>query len=321
MKSKTTVEILTKEQLTAYLVRINYPGNVSALKPNVDTLFLLHQLHTLHVPFEDLTLHLDPMHDRTQPLDISMDAVFNKIVTRNRGGYCFEMNKLFASALVSLGFDVYSHKAGVIWGSAVKRSPAHRMLTVKINEELYLADVGFGGPGQISPLKLTADELQMQGSHQYKLVLDLDGEFELNKIVNGRNQRLYAFNPEITYREEDYNEINRYTSMDPESTFVTTLMCTMPLKTGRLSLVGDTFKEIKIVDGQETATTHLKSLSYSEQLEILKTRFNVYIPGITPEKKMITSYDQHYQKQGESSKKQNISSDLLTGVLHTRCNP
>ena len=90
--------------LPAYLRRINYRGEQS---PTAATLRELHRAHLLAVPFENLDIHLG----RTILLD--QDALFDKIVTRRRGGFCYELNGLFALLLRGLGFEVTLLAAGV----------------------------------------------------------------------------------------------------------------------------------------------------------------------------------------------------------------
>src|SRR3954469_4622706 len=90
--------------LQAYLRRINYPGNQA---PTAAILCELHRAHLLAVPFENLDIHLG------RAISLNQDALFNKIVTRRRGGFCYELNGLFALLLRGLGFEVTLLAAGV----------------------------------------------------------------------------------------------------------------------------------------------------------------------------------------------------------------
>lgn len=72
---------------SAYLARIGYQGPVV---PSMETLRGLHLSHVLTVPFENLDIHLG------RPISLEPSALFEKIVTSRRGGYCFELNGLFA---------------------------------------------------------------------------------------------------------------------------------------------------------------------------------------------------------------------------------
>src|SRR5262245_1566225 len=88
----------------AYLKRIDYRGR---LDPTAETLRGLHVAHMLSVPFENLDIPLG------RPIVLDEDALFDKIVARRRGGFCYELNGLFAALLRSLGFDVTLLSAGV----------------------------------------------------------------------------------------------------------------------------------------------------------------------------------------------------------------
>src|SRR5690242_3051518 len=90
--------------LQAYLQRINYRGEQ---KPTAAILRELHRAHLLAVPFENLDIHLG------RPILLDQDALFDKIVRRSRGGFCYELNGLFALLLRGLGFDVTLLAAGV----------------------------------------------------------------------------------------------------------------------------------------------------------------------------------------------------------------
>lgn len=122
----------------AYLTRIGYEGSVN---PSVETLRLLHRAHVLTVPFENLDIHLG----RSISLDPS--ALFRKIVLSRRGGYCFELNGLFALLLEQLGFSVTRLAARVLYGGEGVRPRSHQLLLVQIGESRWIADVGFGGNG------------------------------------------------------------------------------------------------------------------------------------------------------------------------------
>jgi N-hydroxyarylamine O-acetyltransferase len=85
-----------------YLDRIHFPARASSdfPQPSLQTLRVLHEAHLLAVPFENLSIHYG------QPIILQEDALFNKIVRLRRGGFCYELNGLFAWLLRQLGFQV-----------------------------------------------------------------------------------------------------------------------------------------------------------------------------------------------------------------------
>ena len=127
---------MTRGDLGAYLDRIGYTGTPDA---TIETLRALHVAHLLSVPFENLDIHLG----RTIVLDES--HLFEKIVRQRRGGFCYELNGLFAGMLRALGFRVTMLSAGVARKSGgFGPEFDHMTLTVDVGEEQWLADVGFG---------------------------------------------------------------------------------------------------------------------------------------------------------------------------------
>ena len=83
--------------VSLYTRRIEYEGS---LEPSFATLRALHLAHLRTVPFENLDIHLG------RPIRLDRAALFDKIVKRRRGGFCYELNGLFASLLQRLGFIV-----------------------------------------------------------------------------------------------------------------------------------------------------------------------------------------------------------------------
>jgi N-hydroxyarylamine O-acetyltransferase len=92
-------------KLDAYLDRIHFDGDVRA---DLACLRALHRAHQYAVPFENLDVQLR----RASGLDPT--AAYEKIVSRRRGGWCYEMNGIMEWALKQIGFDVVRMCAGVM---------------------------------------------------------------------------------------------------------------------------------------------------------------------------------------------------------------
>ena len=97
---------LTARQTSAYLARLGLDP-AAAHPPDLRTLPRLQRAHMQAVPFENLDVFL------RRPLSLERDALFAKVVTRRRGGYCFELNALYAALLRTLGFAVTPRLARV----------------------------------------------------------------------------------------------------------------------------------------------------------------------------------------------------------------
>src|SRR5262249_40888697 len=126
----------TTLDLDAYRQRIGYTGE---LAPTRAVLEALHLAHATHVPFENLDIQLG------RPIRIDLESLQSKLVCGRRGGYCFELNTLFAAVLERTGFRV-TRLAARVRLSATRLLPrTHMLLRVEAGGAAYLADVGFGG--------------------------------------------------------------------------------------------------------------------------------------------------------------------------------
>jgi N-hydroxyarylamine O-acetyltransferase len=131
--------------LSSYLARI---GIDEPPPTTLEGLTLLHRAHLLSVPFENLDVQLG------HPVTIDREPIFEKIVGRRRGGWCFEMNGVFGWALSELGFRVTRLSGGVMREmNGALAEGNHLVLRVDLDEGVYLADVGFGD-GPITPMPL-----------------------------------------------------------------------------------------------------------------------------------------------------------------------
>jgi N-hydroxyarylamine O-acetyltransferase len=139
--------------LQAYFDRIGWTGEA---RPDLATLRGLHRAHLLAVPYENLDVQLG----RTVTTDPA--AAFEKIVSRRRGGWCYEMNGLFGAVLDAIGFKVMRMASAVmrdVYGDAGMGN--HLVLLVELDEP-WVADVGFGD-GALEPFPLRAGPFAFAG--------------------------------------------------------------------------------------------------------------------------------------------------------------
>ncbi|WP_340315373.1 arylamine N-acetyltransferase family protein [Rhizorhabdus argentea] len=130
------MQISAPIDLDGYLARIGL-----GLRPAADAegLAIVQRAHRLSIPFENLDVRLGR--------GISLDPahVFDKLVHRRRGGYCFEQNQLFLRALTAIGFDARPLLARVWLGTVEVPPRTHTINLVRIDGEDWIADAGFGG--------------------------------------------------------------------------------------------------------------------------------------------------------------------------------
>jgi N-hydroxyarylamine O-acetyltransferase len=231
-----------KFDLTTYLERINYSGSTD---PTEETLNNIHISHTLNVPFENL----DVFYGKSPLLDEA--SLYNKIVKTRRGGYCFEMNGIFSTALKQMGFKVTNLLARVTIDGINYTSKTHQVILVETGDKKWLADVGFGNDGIIAPLLLVENTDQKQFAHTYRIMKENRfGGYLLQKKVNDSYNSMYAFTMDECY-PEDFVMSSHYTATFPASFFKMMRMCTMPTKEGRITLTDTHFKVIQNGDVTE----------------------------------------------------------------------
>jgi len=124
--------------VTTYLERIHY---AQPIKPDVETLRELQHAHMLTVPFENLDIGLK------RPIKIDETSIWEKLIIQKRGGFCYELNGLFAWLLKQIGFEVAYLNARVFNREGkLGIDFDHLALLVQIpsQPERWLSDVGFG---------------------------------------------------------------------------------------------------------------------------------------------------------------------------------
>jgi N-hydroxyarylamine O-acetyltransferase len=245
--------------LGAYLDRIRF---VQPLRTDAATLRALHRAHMLAVPFENLDIHAG------RPIDLSLPKLFDKIVRRRRGGFCYELNGLFAWALSEIGFWVQLHSARVSGAHGPGREFDHLVLQV-FAERNWLADVGFG-ESFLEPLPLEPDVISQQGSAAYRL-MQSDDDWILQRREPGAEwQPQYVF-ALIPRRLSDFNGMCTWHQTDPASHFTKNTVCTLPTPTGRITLSGR-----RLIITRDDVREE-REMSEEEYTRVLRDRF-----GITP---------------------------------------
>ncbi|MGI8838408.1 MAG: arylamine N-acetyltransferase family protein [Pyrinomonadaceae bacterium] len=211
--------------IKAYLERINYSGS---LAPTAATLRALQVAHLLTVPFENLSIHAG------QAILLEDDALFTKIVTNRRGGFCYEANGLFAALLRALGFDVVMLSAEVA-NAAGEYGPAFDHMTLMVPwEQRWLADVGFGDSFR-EPLLLDEQGDQQQGTRGYRIIQDGKHRLLMQREDSEEWTAQYRFTLE-PHAYTDYAEMCHYHQTSPESHFTRGRICSRATEDGRITL-------------------------------------------------------------------------------------
>ncbi|MEO3759004.1 arylamine N-acetyltransferase [Mycobacterium sp. B14F4] len=250
--------------VAAYLGRIGYRGSTAAA---VDTLHGLVAAHNRSIPFENL----DPLLG-IPVADLSAGALADKLVTRRRGGYCYEQNGVMGYVLAELGFDVDRLAGRVVWMSSSEELPAqtHEALSVRVpgDDEPWLVDVGFGGQTLSSPIRLAAGSVQDTRHEPYRLREHVDGHL-LEARIRGEWQPLYTFDtrprPQI-----DLEVGSWYVSTHPRSGFVVGLSAALVTDEARWNLRG---RHLAIHSAGDTERIRFRTAA--DVLDALTNRFGI----------------------------------------------
>ena len=212
-----------------YLKRIEYTEPV---KPDAQTLHGLQAAHMLHVPFENLDIRLK------RPIRLDEQSLWNKIVTNKRGGFCYELNGLFAWLLKQIGFNVTYLNARVYDREGnLGIEFDHLTLLVQIpgRNERWLADVGFGD-SFIIPLSFEAAGEQTQGLRAYRLEENHNGFVVWQRNYVDTLEQQYFFDLKPHEFPEEYETACIYHQASPKSTFTQWSIITRATENGRVSL-------------------------------------------------------------------------------------
>jgi len=247
--------------LTGYLTRIGLDALPLVTSEGVA---LLQSAHRAAIGFENLDIPLG------RGIRIDSASVYDKLVSRRRGGYCFEHNRLYSDALRALGVEVRPLLARVRLGVAPDVTPprTHVCLLLAIDGQPWMADAGFGG-SNLPPLPLVdgAQAATSDGARHRLLHVgapgDLGGEWRLERAgpaqaTDGRAADHLDWQAQYTFdlahvAPDDLEQANHWTSTRPGTRFTTLHVASIPLEDGFATM---TDRELTIyrVSGTERRT-------------------------------------------------------------------
>lgn len=249
--------------LQAYLQRIGFSGKA---RVDLQTLRAIHRRHLLSVPYENIDVQLEVSGGT------SVESAFEKIVLRERGGWCYEMNGLLAWALSEIGFSVTRVSAGVArstQGDAVMGN--HLVLLIELNNQLWIVDTGFGD-GLFEPVQLTPQTFEQRG-FAFGLSRTGDGYWRLlNHRFGGAPSFDFLNQPAD---EDELDDQCYHLQTDDNSPFVLALVCQQFVEQGYETQLGRVARTITPA-GVESRLIN----SADELIDRLKTTFRLDVPEV-----------------------------------------
>ena len=246
---------MTPGQASAYLARI---GLDEAPPPTLDGLATLQRAHMLSVPFENLDIVAG------RGIDLAEDALFAKVVTRRRGGYCYELNGLFGALLDALGF-VRHPVAARVWYRAPATTPGltHTLNVVTLPEAEVFSDVGFGGVTARVPVPLGEDVRVEDSDGPVRLTRDAAHGYRLARRTPDGWVEQFSTDARRAY-PADMAIGSHYMATHPDSPFRATPLAGLFTPEGRDGMVGRT---LSVRRGWRTETREVESeVAYADAL-------------------------------------------------------
>lgn len=247
---------LNKEESGRYLEVLGIdPEYVESAPRDLALLSELIDAHQTHVPFQTVSVSINEEEPSLDP-----DDLYEKIVLKKWGGYCFELNKMFEMLLESLGFDVRPIYSRSVRGRDGRMPINHRAMLVELHEGdvkgTAYADVGFGGPTPSGALMLEDGLRQSFSTGEFIPVNLKPGAWSIDRITRGSAD---TFDDQIESRlqteielyeyeieDVDFELLNRALSQ-PGSLFRDTTIANLRTKDGHVSLRDDV---LTIKDGE-----------------------------------------------------------------------
>ena len=217
----------------AYLERIGIPSPKNPTPAFLDELIYAHQRS---VPFDNLDVY-----EKGMTPSLAIGDLFDKVVRRKRGGYCFELNALFGALLKTLGFDARPCMARVLLRPVPHPLISHRANIVTIEGKRYLADVGFGGPqATFAPL---VEEEASRTEEGHTFTMHRFGHSWWNVGYRGlkEEERIVLRICTMVVGEEDFVPLSFFQANFSESVFRINRMVNIKTEDGALDLRNSTF--------------------------------------------------------------------------------
>ena len=253
------------QDLSGYLGRL---GFAAPPIPTLETLRELQARHTATFPFETLSTML------RAPVPVDLPSLERKILNGGRGGYCYELNRLYLALLKRLGFQARGVTGRVVMGGPEDAWTArtHLLVLVSLDEKNYISDVGFGGMVPTAPLALDIDEEQLTPHGIYRVAQD-QGRFTLYADVAGNWRAMYVFDLQ-PQADIDFEVGNWYVSTHRDSTFLGQLVAAIATPGLRRTLHNGSYAIHRI----GAASERRQLTDADEVINLLQTAFGIRVP-------------------------------------------
>ena len=222
---------MEQSQISEYFSRIDLsqPSDIT-----IESLKAIHQHQHRSIPFENFDVI------QGLPIQLTADALHEKLVVNQRGGYCQELNGLLLNVLSHLGFEARSLLGRVhLAGEPTGRS--HRVTLVTIEGKQWLVDAGFGTFTPRAPLLLETNLEQSNDLQTFRFIED--ELYGLLLQIKQGEEWMNVYSLDMTYVcSNDLESSNFFTSNSPKSIFTSNCIAALPIEGGIVTLLNQKIK-------------------------------------------------------------------------------
>lgn len=246
-----------KKILIDYLERLNIDFEIKTL----EDITKLIKAHLSKLPFSSLKVLLK------EDISLDLNSVYENLVLKKRGGYCFEHNKLMYEVLKELGFDVEYFLARVVNNTENIPPQTHRFTVLTYEDEKYLIDVGIGFRSPSVPVKFNQTSISHLNT-PYKILQFEDNTYAMELVEKGKSFIATKFDLNRCY-EADFEMGHFYSHRNPKAVFVNNIVLSIIHDEVIYSLVNNKFLKI-----YKDKTDEVEIKNNDEFEKILKNDFN-----------------------------------------------
>ena len=224
----------------------------------------LHEFQEKHLALYSFS-SINALKAEILPLDEA--ALLERVVLKQQGGYCFELNKLAYLALHQLGYEVTPLLARVLLNGREDNGRTHRLTLVHLADESYLCDVGFGSKSPQRPLPVSKSGVVEAGHYRYKITRD-NHSLRID-VLHPESVSLYS--AELSQvNEMDCDIAHFYSHQHPESNFVKNLILSRVANGKRYTIRNLQFSEL---DERSQLRSQTIITSPQQLLELIRNIF------------------------------------------------
>ncbi|NQX92101.1 MAG: arylamine N-acetyltransferase [Flavobacteriales bacterium] len=245
---------------SAYLSRIGLETIPDVSLEGLNSLIKAH-LHS--VPFENLDII------NKEPLSLDPNRLIQKVIKEDRGGFCYELNYLFALFLTGMGFKVQLI-SGKVANAKGELGPEFDHLTLKVHlDQWYLVDVGFGRMSE-QAIPISKQRFHLQDKEDIYRMDYEEGTYQLQIFRPPAGWKtLYEFT--TTARQiDDFQDMFFWHQSSPDSPFTKKPIVSLPTETGRISLSSD-----KLIETHRDSKKITTIRNSREEKKVLSEYFNI----------------------------------------------